>query len=302
MSGYELELVEWLQGRQPHHPAVMLGVGDDMALVRLSAGRVLVASDMLLDGVHFDTSRHELRDIGRKAIACNISDCAAMAVRPVVATVSIALPADMPLAAVKELFGGMFAVAEEFNLAIVGGDTTSWSHPLAIDVAVTAEPFEGIEPVTRHGAQPGDNLYVTGVLGGSLVGRHLTFKPRVEEARAAAKTLGWRLHALMDISDGLSIDLWRMIRASGVGAVLDEQQLEAVISGDARQSTAADGRPALDHALSDGEDYELLLAVAGDADVPGVALHPVGVVAESDLLLQRRDGRIEPLEPKGWLH
>lgn len=280
-----------------------------MAVVDGGGGRVLVASDMLLDGVHFDSTRHDLAMIGRKAIACNLSDCAAMAVRPLAAVVSVALPGAWTLAKAKELFEGMFAVADEFGLAIVGGDTTSWRHPLAIDVAITAVPYDGIEPVRRSGARVGDTLCVTGKLGGSLMGRHLTFTPRVTEARTLAGALGNRLHAMMDISDGLSLDLWRMCDASGVGAVLSERLLLEVVSDAAKRMSEADGRPALEHALSDGEDFELLLAVDPNAGEPaewsarlGVPIGPVGRITETGYGIELCDGRVETLQPKGYVH
>ncbi len=300
MANIELDLIAWLQARQRPSPAVRLGIGDDMAIVETSSPVHLLSSDMLLDGVHFDTRAQSLGDIGRKAIACCLSDCAAMAVRPVAATVSLALPEPMTLDSVKTLFRGMFDVSTEFEIAIVGGDVTRWCHPLAIDVAVVAAPYEDSRPVYRTGAVPGDRLFVTGLLGGSLLGRHLSFVPRVHEARRLAKALAERLHAMLDISDGLSLDLWRLCQASGVGALLDEGLLDAVASDDARRVT--DGRSAIDHVLGDGEDFELLLAVAGDPGDVSVPLFPVGEVTREGLALRRCDGRIAPLEPKGYVH
>lgn len=302
MAKDELEFVNWLRTRQRPHPAVALGIGDDMAVLAPEQGLWLVSCDMLLDGVHFDAARQPLALIGRKAVACGLSDCAAMAARPRAITVSLALPADRSLADAQELFRGMSAIAEEYDTSIVGGDTARWKHPLAIDVAVVAASFEGIDPITRAGAKPGDNLYVTGPLGGSLRGRHLTFTPRIIEARAIAEALGTRLHAMIDISDGLSLDLWRMCQASGVGALLNEQQLGPVIHEDARAASREDGRTPLDHALNDGEDFELLLAAEGDASVPGVPLWAIGQVTPSQLRLRRAGGKIEPLEPRGYVH
>ncbi len=118
-----------------------------------------------------------------------------------------------------------------------------------------------------------------------------------------ADTLGDQLHALMDISDGLSLDLWRMCQASGVGATLDESELQLVISEDARRLAKEDGRPALEHALTDGEDFELLLAASGEIQqVPGVMTHRIGTVTDSGLLIRRVDGQLEELEPKGFVH
>ncbi len=302
MAGDELQLIEWLRKRQTYHHSMILGIGDDMAMLRATGDRILVSSDMLLDGVHFDTTRHSLNAIGRKAIACSLSDCAAMAVRPLSVTVSVALPRRMSLAEAEELHAGMFAIAEEFQLAIAGGDTNRWPHPLAIDVAVTATPYPGIEPVRRGGARTGDGLYVTGQLGGSLQGHHLTFHPRVREAEALSRRLGPRLHAMIDISDGLSLDIWRLCIASKVGAELNEQDLREVISEAAKQTAASSGRTPLEHALNDGEDFELLMAIEGEASVEGIALFRIGRITESGLTIVREDGRIDSLEPRGYVH
>lgn len=305
MANDELEFVEWLrrqQSREKWRPAVALGIGDDMAAITTSSELILLSSDMLLDGVHFETNRHELAQIGRKAIACSLSDCAAMAVRPVAVTVSVAFPTETALADAQELYRGMYAIASEYQTALVGGDTTRWSHPLAIDVAITAEPYEEIDPVTRAGAKVGDVLYVTGPLGGSLLGRHLTLTPRVHEARKIAEALGGHLHAMIDISDGLSLDLWRMCEASEVGATLDERQLQDVIHEDAKRAAEADDRTALEHTLGDGEDFELLVTAGGNVPVSDVPLFPVGEVTDGDLLLRRLDGQVDRLEPKGWVH
>ena len=190
MAADELEFVEWLRSQQVDLPGVKLGIGDDMAIVQPPTGPVLLSSDMLLDGVHFDTKRHALSQIGRKAIACSLSDCAAMAVCPMAAMVSVAFPSSGTMDDAQELYRGMSAIAAEYELAIVGGDTTAWDKPLAIDVAIAATPYDGIEPVTRSSARAGDTLYVTGQLGGSLLGRHLSFRPRVGEARALAEAFG----------------------------------------------------------------------------------------------------------------
>lgn len=302
MSDFERQLVAWLAERGTGGPNLRLGIGDDMAVLTGGQGDMLVSSDMLLDGVHFDTAKHDLLAVGRKAVACSLSDSAAMAVKPVAVTVSIAWPRLRPIEDAKRLLTGAMEIAEEFGVVLAGGDTTSWDHPLAIDVAITATPHSGIEPVRRGGAVAGDALYVTGPVGGSSLGRHLTFTPRVAEARELALSLGARLHAMMDISDGLSLDLWRMCETSGVGALLDERLLGAVISDDARTLANRDGVGALDHALSDGEDFELLLALEGDASAAPVDLFAVGSVVEQDLAMRRVDGRVEPIEPRGYVH
>ena len=303
MAPRELEFVDWLRRQQTPSPAVQVGIGDDMALVSLPGGQVLLASDMLLDGVHFDSRTEPLELIGRKAVACNLSDCAAMAVKPLAATVSVALPRSFSLDEGKRLWAGMAEVAREFDLALVGGDTTSWEHPLAIDVAISAVPHPGITPVRRDGARVGDYLYVTGLLGGSQAGRHLTFTPRVNEAKALAENLGARLHALMDLSDGVALDLSRVCAASKTGAELDIEKLGRVISADAEQLARQDGTSALEHALTDGEDFELLLAVAGPITSADTDVFEIGIItAGAGMNLRHPDGKTTPLEPRGYQH
>jgi thiamine-monophosphate kinase len=208
----------------------------------------------------------------------------------------------MSMADAKKLYEGMFAIASEFNLSIAGGDTTRWPHPLAIDVAILARPYPGFAPVTRSGARVGDRLHVTGPLGGSILEKHLDFIPRVKEAELLARTLGSRLHAMIDISDGLSLDLWRVCQASHVGATLDDSHLQTVISDAAKQLAAGDGKPPLDHALSDGEDFELLFAVDGRVTDAPIPIFPIGSITESLLQLRRLDGTVTSLQPQGYIH
>ncbi len=302
MSHDELEIVRWLQSRPRRASRATLGIGDDMAIVGVDSGSILLASDMLLDGVHFDSRMHSLELIGRKAVACNLSDCAAMAVRPIALTLSVALSPAISTADAIRLLDAAAQIAEEFDAELVGGDTNRWSGPLALDVAILAAPYPGIPPRTRGGAQIGDRLFVTGPLGGSLRGKNLIFTPRVREAHALAAAFGPSLHAMMDITDGLSLDLCRMCQASGVGATLDEGLLETAASEDARQAAADDGRSVLDHVLSDGEDFELLLSVDGEVSRPPVPLYPIGEIAKSGLSIRRHNGILEPLEPRGYVH
>ncbi len=307
MGSDELEFVAWLRERSGG-AGVPVGLGDDMAVVAASGGHILFSSDMLLDGVHFDSREHPFDAIGRKAVNCALSDCAAMAACPKAVTVSLALPEEMDAAGTKALMDGAFAAAGVFDVSVCGGDTTRWFSPLAIDVAVVAVPYDDVTPVLRCGARVGDVLVVTGKLGGSILGRHLSFVPRVREAKALAQGLGGALHAMIDITDGLSLDLWRVCEASGVGALLRTPQLEQAISDDAKTLAETDGRSARDHALCDGEDFELLLSVASDAATQarlaeiGGALIPVGVVTPEGFRLEQPDGSVAALSPKGYVH
>jgi thiamine-monophosphate kinase len=302
MTNGELVFIEWLRGRNPAPPSIPVGIGDDCAVLRVGDHDVLMTTDILLDGTHFDSRQHSPEQIGRKSVACSLSDIAAMAGRPVGAVVGVALRSGCGIEFAQRMFDGMKAIADQYRCPIVGGDTTSWSQPAAVCVTMLGQCPPGRAPVLRSGAKVGDTIYVTGPLGGSLLGRHLTFEPRIELADEIAGRLD--LHAMMDISDGLAIDLWRVCRASGVGAILDERQVENVISDDARRLSAGDGISPLDHALHDGEDFELLVVMPEQvisAELSG-SLHAVGRIAETGFVLRRLDEAVAPLEPRGYEH
>lgn len=291
---------------------VVKGIGDDMAILGVAPEGFLIASDMLMDGVDFDAAIHGPRQIGRKALAVNLSDCAAMAVRPCYVLVSVALPAAWSMAQAQELFIGIETLAAEFDCEVVGGDTNSWSQGLVIDVTVIAKPFEGILPVRRDGAQPGDAIFVSGRLGGSLAGHHLDFEPRVREAAWLARELGSSLHAMMDLSDGLSTDGARMAEASGCAMVFNATAIEEVASDAAREMSQRDERSLFEHALNDGEDFELLFAVAASdaarliglaGSGPKCGWKKIGVAeAGSGICLEAADGQRTQLERGGWQH
>ena len=304
----EGRLINWIRGRTRLDPrAVPLGPGDDMAIVRLAGeSECLVTVDALIEGTHFDLEKATPRQVGYKALAVSLSDAAAMAALPVCAVAWVVLPNGRDMAFAKEICRGLADAAQRFDCPIVGGDIVSGSGPLSVGTALVARA-DGIEPVRRSGAKPGDWLFVTGELGGSVVGRHLSFVPRVAEARILARTVA--LHAMIDLSDGLSTDLGHLCEESGVGA---EVEAEAVpISADAQRLAETDGRPALEHALNDGEDFELLFAVGPEDGerlvaknpLEGVPLSRIGrVTAGREVTLVRADGRREPLEPRGWEH
>jgi thiamine-monophosphate kinase len=307
MRKSEDNLIAWIASRYPaDRPAVAFGIGDDLAGVRAPSTELLVGTDMLMDGVHFDAAGHSPEQIGRKALAVNLSDCAAMAVRPLWAVVSVALPDSWSMEQAQGLFLGMEALARAQDCAIVGGDTNSWPRPLVVNVAIMAAPWEGIAPVRRNGMAAGDAVWVTGRLGGSRLGHHLDFEPRVDEAHLLAQGLGPALHAMIDLSDGLSTDGHRLAAASGVGIEFDQRALEAVLSDAALRAAGEDGRSALAHLLDDGEDYELLLAV--DQSGPAEVALPcpwarIGVATEErGLWLRGPDGGRVAVQAGGWEH
>ena len=293
-------------------PSALLGVGDDAALVKPAAGMALaVSTDMLLEGHHFPTGA-EPRALGHKALAVNLSDLAAMGARPRWATLALALPqADEPwLAAFSE---GLYALAERFDVDLIGGDTTR--GPLAIAITVLGEVPEG-RALLRSGARPADDIWVSGELGGAalalaqLRGR-VALAPQ-EAAQAQSRlnapeprvTLGQRLRDLassaIDISDGFAGDLQHVLESSAVGAQVHYASLPRA----AAFAALADERLEADCVLSGGDDYELLFtaAPARRAEVEAlagelaIALARVGSIRAGAPLLELLDtaGRVMP--------
>ena len=191
----------------------------------------------------------------------------------------------------KELYLGLREAGEVFACAIVGGDTASWEGKLAMSVSILGRA-DGISPVTRSEAKAGDAIYVTGPLGGSILGRHMIFMPRIREARALAKSA--RLSAMIDVSDGLAIDLGRICRASDVGAMIDAAAVP--IHADAMELAHKSGKSPLEHALGDGEDHELLFTTA--ARPPGAIC--IGKITADRSVVLQENGVTRPLAAKGW--
>src|SRR5258708_32799065 len=199
MSYGEFAFIDWLRQRTPSAERVRLGPGDDTAVLAWpDAADCLVTTDMLLEGSCFLLAEAGPRRVGRKAMAVNLSDIAAMAGRPVAAVVSVGLPRIGGRAIAEELYLGLREVADAYETPIVGGDTNSWDGPLVINVTLLGEATSR-GAVRRSGAQVGDWLFVTGALGGSILGKHLDFAPRVHEALQLHEQVD--LHAMIDISD-----------------------------------------------------------------------------------------------------
>jgi thiamine-monophosphate kinase len=253
MSATETELVKYFAAKGGLSAVKFpIGIGDDMAQVKLpKGGSVLITTDMLLDGTHFDTKKTSPEQIGYKAMAASLSDCAAMATIPLAAVVAVALPRNFGAEKLKRLHKGILKAAKKYNCPLIGGDMTSWSKPLAINVAMLSTV--GVtKPVKRSTAKIGDIICVTGSLGGAIVRRHLEFVPRVKEALAIAKA---GASAMIDISDGLSTDLNHICRLSRKGAVIEAARIP--VSRDAKKSAEP-----LKAALNDGEDFELLFTIS----------------------------------------
>ena len=299
----EFALIDWLRQNSAGHPLVEAGIGDDAAIVRTASGRTLVTADMLMDGVHFRLGESSPEAVGRKCLAVNLSDIAAMAGRPVAAFVCLALPRDGGEHLAKRLYDGMRPLAEQFEVAIAGGDTNAWDGPAVVSVTVLGEPV-GKGPVLRSGAQPGDWLMVTGALGGSLSGRHLTFEPRLHEAVALSDRVD--LHAMIDLSDGLASDLRHILTESDVGAMIEAAEVPVSRDVDSALSDAA----RLHHALTDGEDFELLFAVSPGEGAELMRNPPIDspltrigtITAEQHCRMIDHVGQTVELPCGGWEH
>jgi thiamine-monophosphate kinase len=283
-----------------------VGLGDDAAIVRLpDEGHLVATTDMLMDGVDFELTRHDARRIGRKALAVNLWDLAAMAAQPVAALVALALPRQGGEALAKELYEGLLPLAAEFDCPIAGGDTNSWDGRLVISVTA----FGSVPPDRRwrrSGARPGDAILVTGSFGGSLLGKHFDFSPRIREALWLAENADVR--AAIDVSDGLSLDLSRLCEASGCGAVLQAERIP--VSPAAVELACTSGpKSALDHAYGDGEDFELILAVEPKSAQRLLVQQPLATpltmigafTAEPGLREQTAQG-LRELAPRGYEH
>jgi thiamine-monophosphate kinase len=297
----ESEFLSWV-ARQPlgDAPHVRVGPGDDCAVLAVGGEELIVTTDQVLDGVHLVVADVGFSAAGRKAMARNLSDIAAMAGRPIGATATVSLPHGTRQADAEDIYRGLREIGDAMNCPLVGGDVAGWAHPLAVSVtAFGLAPGGG--PVLRSGGRAGDVLLVTGSLGGAWRGeRHLTFTPRIAESAVLVDR--YRPSAMIDLSDGLATDLGRLCKASNVGARVESQAVPI-----AEDVAAADPLAA---ALTDGEDYELLFALPPDkadallAETPfETPVSRIGeLTAAREVLLARPDGQAVPLEPGGWEH
>lgn len=315
MEGEFLEFVRH-RGSLPGNASHPVGIGDDAAVLQWRGGEdLVVCSDLISDEVDFILAEVDPVRIGRKSVAINLSDLAAMACQPKAAILTFLLPRQTgieldTLELAQQLYLGAERIANEFDCPIVGGDTNTWNGKLAISVTLLGSCTTG-RPLRRDAAQVGDVICVSGPLGGSLLGHHFDFSPRVQEALWLNEH--YELHAGMDISDGLALDLSRICRASQVGAELFAEQIP--VSNAAHELSKTSGKSPLDHSLGDGEDFELLLtlppaelarfqALQTTGGVPSeMELHPLGnIVAGDTLTLIESNGERRSLDSIGYLH
>lgn len=295
----EIGLIKYLAAKTRYDRSVVKGIGDDAAVIKWTKDKYLLFTcDMLIEDTHFRLGKATPCQIGHKALARNISDIAAMGGVPRYALVSVGLNPETKLSFADGIYKGIGALAGKFNINIVGGDTTR-SQKLVIDISLIGE-VEKRNLVLRSGAKKRDVVLVTGTLGGSRKGRHLNFMPRMAEARELVKR--FRINSMIDISDGLILDLWRILDQSRVGCRLYKNLIP--LSGQA---------DSFEEAVSGGEDFELLFTIAPAEAERFFATRrskiktPVTLIGEitdraCGYRLIGENGREERLKPKGFLH
>ena len=308
----------------PPSENVSISFGDDAAAVAPSTGHVLlISTDALVEGVHFDLDYFQPEDLGWKALAVNLSDIAAMGGKPLGFTTSLAFPKETPPNFVTRVYGGMLKLAELSGADLLGGDLCASPGTVFLDVTILGE-VRPAQVCTRKAARPGDSLFVTGELGASAIGLEL-LRRSPERARHFPHLAGRHLRptprnrvgcwlaasgcasALIDLSDGLSTDLHHLCQASRVGAVIDSDRIPLPKISPKVGSWVE--RSLLDYGLNGGEDYELLFTVPpGRRDqVPGrldgVEIYEIGsIVNEPGVCWLREQGRLRPLSPRGFDH
>ena len=304
-------------------PAVVTGIGDDCAVLRLLPGRgkekgkdTLVTTDFTLEGIHFRRDWHSAEVVGHRCLARGFSDIAAMGGEPVAVFLSLALPRNLAQSWVGRFARSLISLAERNGVTLSGGDTAESPNGVLADIVVVGTVPRG-KAVLRSGARPGDRIYVSGELGGSAAAvwqmrrkpkkklnpreypRHFFPEPRIELGRVLREK--GIASAMIDTSDGLSTDLAHICEESGVGAEIEREVIPR----------ARVGKPArevdLQFALHGGEDYELLFTSPPGKRVPsriaGIAITQIGqITRRRKIFLRRREGVGYELEPLGWEH
>jgi thiamine-monophosphate kinase len=317
----EQGLIERIRRRVGQKSAdIEVGIGDDACAVKAYSGLLtLVTTDAFVEGNHFDLSYFSFKDVGTKAIAASISDIGAMGGVPRYCVVSLLSPGNVSAADVDSLIDGLLESCERFGAELVGGDIVGAPY-LALSCTFIGE-VEKENMVLRSGARPGDNVFVTGDLGASEAGRlvlskkmsvqpdvrayvttrHKSPSPRLKESRELV--LNHRIHSMIDISDGLSIDANHIADESGVKLRIDAGTIP--ISAHVHNVAGAASIPALDIALYGGEDFELLFTASAleVKNLGGVPVTMIGEVVEGKgVFIISPDGTESPLQPKGYKH
>jgi thiamine-monophosphate kinase len=306
----EFELIQRLTRSLPTNKSVVVGPGDDCAVLDfgLPDRLLLFKTDAIVEGIHFppDTPAEK---IGHKALGRCLSDIAAMAGTPTAALVTLALPRNFEPEFVEAIYAGMSALARRHDVAIVGGETTTNPDRILISIALLGSLPRG-KSVLRSGAEVGDAIFVSGELGGSLKGKHLVFEPRLSEARWL--TQNFSIHAMLDVSDGLAGDLRHILKASRVGAQLHSSAIPISREGRRAAKAESSAKTPLLAALTDGEDFELLFTVASKdavplldawkAQFPKVELSCIGKITAGEGITIRDKEGVRPLTAHGYEH
>jgi len=293
------------------NPAVVAGIGDDCAVLRVPKGHeLLVTTDLTLEGVHFRRDWHPPETVGRRCLVRGLSDIAAMGGEPIAVLLSLALPRDTKQRWVDHFFEGLLELAKETETSLAGGDIAQSPGKIMADIVVTGSVPKG-RAVLRSGASPGNSIYVTGLLGASAAAierlrrgrirrsdypQHFHPSPRVGVGR-------WlRAHnlasAMIDISDGLSTDLAHICEESGVGAAIDAEAIPLAKVGNPPREVA------LEMALHGGDDYELLFTSSKiiPARVAGIKVTRIGQITSAREIVLQTPGRRRKLVSQGWEH
>jgi len=306
----EFELLARIIPTLPGNDSLVKGAGDDCAVLDLGLKDelILLKTDAVVEDVHF-TSEAPAARVGRKALGRTLSDIAAMAGKPIACLVTLGLPAEFDADFVTQFYEGLNDLAREYNVAVAGGETTRTTDKTFISIALLGTiPRQRI--LSRGGAKPGDAIFVTGELGGSISGKHLDFEPRIREAQWLAENFA--LHSMMDLSDGLAGDLRHILNASHVGAELLSSAIPISPAAKLKAKNGSSAKPPLLAALTDGEDFELLFTLppkdavrvldGWKAAFPKLKLTCVGKIsAEGGLRIRDKEG-IRELGLRGYTH
>ncbi|MFA6142871.1 MAG: thiamine-phosphate kinase [Candidatus Omnitrophota bacterium] len=292
----EIALIKRISTKIRLDKSVVKGIGDDTAVIKWTKDKYLLFTcDMIIENVHFRRPRATPYQIGRKALARNISDIAAMGGIPKYAVVSLGVNPNTKVSVADEILKGIIDLAKRFKINIVGGDTVR-SDKLVIDISLVGE-VEKKNLVLRSGARIGDLIFVTGMIGGSQKGKHLNFTPRVEEARALVGK--FKINSMIDVSDGLLLDLNRILEASSAGGRIYEKLVPIVKNSGS-----------FEKCVSEGEDFELLFTMTPREAIKAAKMKiktPVSLIGQiidngKGLRLVRRDGVEKQIDAKGYLH
>lgn len=295
----ETEFIDWLKTALGEQTDTIPGVGDDAAVFSAAGMKQLVTSDILVDRVHFDVASTPLDLIGRKCVAASLSDIAAMCGEPMYVIISIVAPKSFCLDNLKQLYDGMFSISNSYHCLIIGGDFVSHSGPLTINVTVLGQAKQD-QLRFRFGTQTDDMIFVSGSLGDSLRGHHLTFEPRVELGLILGSNPA--VHSVTDITDGLLIDLYSILKNGNYGATLMEADIPT-------SESLTNGKSATEAALYDGEDFELLFTASAaytghlENTPDGVPITKIGYVTQDkEFRLMGVSGESKGLDIRGYSH